>query len=92
MNTEMMEFAKAISAGGRVTEVNMTVLGGELVVDLDKLQPGAIIRVANKLYVKSCIKEYNDWFTLHEKEYTVDEMVDIILCEDSCVLVSNEAL
>lgn len=92
MSAEMMEFAKAFSAGGRVTEVNMTVLGGELVVDLDKLQPGAIIRVANKLYVKSHIKEYNDWYTLHEMEYTIDEMVDIILCEGSCTLVSNEVL
>lgn len=70
--------------------VRMTVLGGDLVIDLDKLQPGAIIRVANKLYVKSRVKGYNDWITLQEMVFTDDEMVDIILCEGSCVLVSNE--
>lgn len=72
--------------------VRMSVLGGDLVMDLDKLQPGAIIRVANQIYVKSRIKEYNDWHTLHDKVYTDNEMVDIILCEGSCVLVSNKAM
>lgn len=70
-------------------EVNMFVLGGELTVDLNNLQFGAIVRINDSLFVKT---DDDLWQTVEGYKVVTYQLVNMINDEGSCTLVSNTAV
>lgn len=70
-------------------EVNMFVLGGELTVDLNDLQLGAIVRIGYTLFIKT---DDDLWQTVEGYRVVTCQLVNMINDEGSCTLVSNTAV
>lgn len=70
-------------------EVNMFVLGGELTVDLNNLQFGAIVRIDDTLFVKA---DDDLWRTVEGYKVVTYQLVNMINDEGACTLVSNTAV
>lgn len=91
MRTEIGHFAKPPSPRVifNIREVTMTVLGGPLIINLDSLQCGAVVKVGGALYQKD---DEDFWVNMDEGFITAEELIVKARNNGSCTLVSNAPL
>lgn len=91
MRTEIKHFVKPPKPKEifNIREVRMTVLGGPLIINLDSLQYGAVVKVGGAFYQKD---DEHFWVNVDEGFITAEQLIYKVEASGSCELVSNEAL